>query len=328
MTTTESPKKGFTANALRKLLKVPVTGGEWIPYVTDRKPIVMKKMKVISKKSYDVVAKDGRKTVEAEWNWNEEFMERHCVSDGLLTIYATPTGAIQAINSARSVKEPLDTYRYEEPHRQMRLTPSQFRRLREAPNRRYRYFQQDCLRPGLGKGIEEQCREFVWDCVNDIRQTAGFGDIVSYELCNFEPGIYKQCRYEEQDTIHVQLSGTRRVVIFEPPAYPCLYPYPTMHPCDRISQAAEFIESGAWPPERFKKLAFAANHAWVADLSPNDVLFLPSYYWIHEMSPKETCVSALLWCQTSKPDDAMDSPVLSDSNLVTCRRNIEKLASE
>ena len=49
-------------------------------------------------------------------------------------------------------------------------------------------------------------------------------------------GNVTPAHYDEQENMFTQLQGHKRVIVFPPSQFECLYPYPVHHPHDRQSQ--------------------------------------------------------------------------------------------
>ena len=49
-------------------------------------------------------------------------------------------------------------------------------------------------------------------------------------------GNLTPCHYDEQENFFTQVTGCKRVILFSPGQFDCLYPYPVHHPHDRQSQ--------------------------------------------------------------------------------------------
>ena len=54
-------------------------------------------------------------------------------------------------------------------------------------------------------------------------------------LCG-KTGFITPAHFDEQENLFVQLNGKKRVRLFHPDNWVCLYPFPIGHPCDRQSQ--------------------------------------------------------------------------------------------
>ena len=57
-----------------------------------------------------------------------------------------------------------------------------------------------------------------------------------YALLCHTPGDVTPCHYDEQENLYGQVTGLKRVILFPPEHFECLYPYPLHHPHDRQCQ--------------------------------------------------------------------------------------------
>ncbi len=63
---------------------------------------------------------------------------------------------------------------------------------------------------------------------------------LSLYRCNFSGNI-TPVHYDEQENFFTQVTGGKRVLLFDPSQFECLYPYPVHHPHDRQSQVSECV---------------------------------------------------------------------------------------
>ena len=84
----------------------------------------------------------------------------------------------------------------------------------------------------------------MWDQCSDYQHpiTGGLVNLV-IKLYVF-PGNVTPCHYDEQENLYAQVEGHKRVILFEPEKFRCLYPYPVHHPHDRQSQVSEILVVG------------------------------------------------------------------------------------
>ena len=100
----------------------------------------------------------------------------------------------------------------------------------------------------------------------------GWGELTSNLLLVGQRGNTTPAHYDEQQNIFAQLHGRKRVVLFAPSDFRCLYPFPVPHPNDRQSQ----VDLHAPDLGRFPRFAEAAPLE--ALLEPGELLFLPQYW--------------------------------------------------
>ena len=78
--------------------------------------------------------------------------------------------------------------------------------------------------------------------------------------------------YDEQENFFAHVKGYKRFLLFAPDQFPCMYPYPTYHPCDRQSQVD--LENPNY--ELFPKFKEVSGYEIV--VGPGDVLYIPMYW--------------------------------------------------
>jgi len=52
-------------------------------------------------------------------------------------------------------------------------------------------------------------------------------------------GDVTPCHYDEQENFYAQIGGYKRVILFPPEQFECLYPHPVHHPHDRQTQVCD-----------------------------------------------------------------------------------------
>jgi hypothetical protein len=121
--------------------------------------------------------------------------------------------------------------------------------------------------------------------------------------------------------LYAQLHGAKRVILFSPADFGCLYPFPMHHPCDRQSQV------DLYAPDLSRFPRFRAARPLEAILQPGEVLYLPQYWWHHIENLDEACVSLNFWFKDCAKPEKVVLP-LSASQHLAMRRNIEKLVAQ
>lgn len=54
-----------------------------------------------------------------------------------------------------------------------------------------------------------------------------------------DAGDVTPCHYDEQENFYAQIGGYKRVILFPPEQFECLYPHPVHHPHDRQTQVGK-----------------------------------------------------------------------------------------
>lgn len=66
--------------------------------------------------------------------------------------------------------------------------------------------------------------------------------ISSDYLFRFYAGNVTPCHYDEQQNFYAQVKGYKRIIMFRPSQFRCLYPHPVHHPYDRQSQVPNRVK--------------------------------------------------------------------------------------
>ena len=123
------------------------------------------------------------------------------------------------------------------PNEQRDMTMNEFIRKYRTwkPGDNRIYFQQ-ILADTVGSRIYNDFRNFKWSWLNSKKERFNWGDLTSNLLLIGQPGNVTPVHYDEQQNFFAQVHGYKRVLLFDPKFFQCLYPYPFHHPCDRQSQ--------------------------------------------------------------------------------------------
>jgi len=106
------------------------------------------------------------------------------------------------------------------------------------------------------------------------------------------PDIGPWWHYDQDHNFYVQVAGTKRFILIPPWETPNMHLYPQIHPRNHKSQV-DFDR-----PD-FKTTPNYANvsEAYVAELKPGEVLYIPPYWWHHVRSHVRS-VSLASWSQS------------------------------
>jgi len=140
-----------------------------------------------------------------------------------------------------------------------------------------------------GHEVAKDIQSFRWDW---LKQMMGREAQMCQLFCGVEG--FSPCHYDPQDNLFAQITGYKRVLLFHPRHFGCLYPWPVHHPQDRQSR----VDFDAPDLAAFPRFAELRGQALEAILGPGDVLHLPPGWWHHiEMlpSPADEVVSINFW---------------------------------
>ena len=101
-----------------------------------------------------------------------------------------------------------------------------------------RLYLQQMLDDSVGKNIVKDFLEFKWKWLTEMQRKMNWGSLTSNLLLIGLPGNITPVHYDEQQNFFCQVTGFKRVILFHPDQFKCLYPYPLYHPCDRQSQVS------------------------------------------------------------------------------------------
>ena len=125
----------------------------------------------------------------------------------------------------------------------------------------YRIYLQQGLNSKVGPEIVRDFLRFNWSFVKSQQEANQWGELTSNLLlvgqegvmgspsvCDalisyffgfifvFIEGNVTPCHYDEQENFFCQVVGCKRVILFPPEQFECMYTYPSFHPHDRQSQ--------------------------------------------------------------------------------------------
>lgn len=98
--------------------------------------------------------------------------------------------------------------------------------------------------------------------------------------------------YDQDHNFYVQVTGTKRFVLIPPWESEKMHPYPQIHPRNHKAQVD-------FDRPNFEKtpLYSSIKEAYIAELSPGQVLYIPPYWWHHVRSHTRS-VSLASWSQS------------------------------
>uniref|UniRef100_A0A0A9WJF7 Hypoxia-inducible factor 1-alpha inhibitor n=1 Tax=Lygus hesperus TaxID=30085 RepID=A0A0A9WJF7_LYGHE len=193
------------------------------------------------------------------------------------------------------------------------------KRIKTLPPGGERMYLQQGLNSSVGQEIVNDFVQFKWDWINGIQKEMGWNSLTSNLLLIGMEGNVTPCHYDEQENLFAQVRGYKRILLFPPEQFGCLYPHPAWHPHDRQSQV-DFDD-----PDLEKYPKFSEALASEAIVGPGDVLYIPNYWWHHVESLMKGgyTISVNFWYK-SKPTGAISYP-LNAIQKMAIMRNVEKM---
>lgn len=186
-----------------------------------------------------------------------------------------------------------------------------------------RLYLQQMLNDSVGKNIVKDFLGFKWSWLTNMQKKMNWGTLTSNLLLIGLPGNITPVHYDEQQNFFCQVTGHKRVILFHPDQFECLYPFPLYHPCDRQSQ----VDFDNPDYERFPKLREAKGLEVI--VSPGDVLYIPMYWWHHVESTMNGGIttSVNFWYKAGPTPSQIDYPLTAQQK-VAVMRNIERMLGE
>lgn len=102
-----------------------------------------------------------------------------------------------------------------------------------------RLYLQQGLNSSVGPAIVKDFIQFDWSFVNGKQLKFNWGPLTSNLLLIGLEGNVTPCHYDEQENFFAQVHGHKRVILFPPSQFECLYPHPVFHPHDRQSMVSK-----------------------------------------------------------------------------------------
>ncbi|XP_013385380.1 hypoxia-inducible factor 1-alpha inhibitor-like [Lingula anatina] len=186
----------------------------------------------------------------------------------------------------------------------------------------YRNYLQQTLNDAVGKRIVIDFLGFNWDWINKQQNGNNWGPLTANLLLIGQEGNYTPVHYDEQHNLFAQVQGCKRIFLFPPSQFECLYPYPVYHPCDRQCQ----VDLRAPDFDRFPKLKRLKGYEVI--VKPGDVLYIPMYWFHHvESIIGSGITTSITFWYKSGPTGKIEYP-LKPQQKMAMMRNIEKMITE
>lgn len=180
--------------------------------------------------------------------------------------------------------------------------------LEKADNGSRAYFQSMLyLQDGVSQSMQNDIESFDYTWLLELVSQLNWGKEVSNLLLVGMPDVVTPAHFDILENLYVQVYGRKRVILFSPDYFRSLYPYPVGHPHDRQSQV-DFEE-----PDLDKFPRFAEIRGMEVALEPDEVLYIPNYWWHYiESESQSKTISINFWFApkngTNNTEDSENSP--------------------
>ena len=256
--------------------------------------------------------------VASAQHWNLDYLAKH-FGGQMYSVFTSKTNEFKFWDSDKDkgLKTPSD---FVPPTFRLEMSLKQFAEKLRTKDRSEKIYYQNGLTDKVGPAIVRDFIKFRWDWVETLSAAGNWGPLTSNLLLIGEKNNVTPVHYDEQENLFSQIQGEKRVFLFDPEQFECLYPYPTFHPHDRQSQ----VNLRNPDFDKFPNLANVKGYYTV--LKPGDVLYIPMYWWHHVESASDVTISVTFWHKTS-PVGKVEFP-LKWHHKLTIMRNVEKMVSE
>jgi len=295
------PAPGAPGGPLRAIPRCHVDSKAARTLMEQRKPVVLTSSKLVG---------------TAAGKWDLEYLRANL--RGLpLTVFASPTrhfrywddakndAGYATVGAGRTAKQTMGIDDFCEAVR------------RDAAGSATRYYLQTSLVEGVGASLASDFKAFDWSWLLATQRRLGWSELTSNLLLVGQRGNVTPAHYDEQENIFAQLAGRKRVVLFSPRDFGCLYPFPLHHPNDRQAQ----VDFDAPDASRFPR--FGEARGFEATLSAGELLYIPQYWFHHVENLDDACVSLNFWFRHQSVPSAISLPLSPDQHLAM-RRNVER----
>lgn len=175
--------------------------------------------------------------------------------------------------------------------------------IEEADNGSRAYFQSLIyLQEGVSAAMQNDIDSFNYTWLLDLVTRFSWGEDVTNLLLVGMPDVVTPAHFDVLENLYVQIFGRKRVILFSPDYFRCLYPHPVGHPHDRQTQVDFDKPNFDWFP-RFREI-----RGMEVALEPGEVLYIPNLWWHYiESEMHSNTISINFWFEAknaSKVDDA------------------------
>lgn len=271
----------------------------------------------------------SRLCAPAVGTWSSSYLSEHFGETVACTVYESSDSEFRYWD----LRKNLGGYPFDEAQHTRKLSMS-MREFRERTQARAEQQQQQgggrggggslylqtALVEGVGERLLRDFSRFDWQWVRSLSSRAGWGPLSANVLFVGSGAHVTPLHFDEQQTLLAQLRGRKRVLLWRPRDWPCLYPFPLWHPHDRQSQ----LSLASVDLRRHPR--FADAQPLEAVLEPGNVLVIPRHWWHHVECLGPDCVSLNFWfTQAHSPPAQLP---ISEAAGVALRRNIEQILCE
>lgn len=170
--------------------------------------------------------------VKTALKWDLDYLKEH-IGQGNFSIFASRTCKFMYYDEKRAKEWPD----FVPPTLRLDMKFSEFYdRIKNYKPNDTRLYLQQMLNDSVGRNIVVDFLGFNWKWLTDKQKKLGWGSLTSNLLLIGLPGNVTPVHYDEQQNFFCQVSGYKRMILFHPDQFKCLYPFPVHHPCDRQSQ--------------------------------------------------------------------------------------------
>ena len=175
--------------------------------------------------------------ISSALKWDLDYLKEN-LGSGSFSVYTSKTSKFMYYDDKRAKQWP----NFIPPTQRIQMKFDEFcSRIRDIEASGTRLYLQQMLDDTVGKNIVKDFLEFKWKWLTEMQRKMNWGSLTSNLLLIGLPGNITPVHYDEQQNFFSQLTGFKRVLLFHPNQFQCLYPFPLYHPCDRQSQVRNFF---------------------------------------------------------------------------------------